>query len=160
MALSMGGVSKAPTGNPIAPPPRPSTPGRVGTPSTREAFGPPQTASSRWSGPGLFGGAVGQPPHRIGTASGRPGTGMRPGTASLGRNLHVEERPVTQQGMAGMKGGRQGPGRQILDKSYYMNMLRRKKQEIIEENESMRVRPSDEWVRFASSYCHRAMNSL
>lgn len=32
----------------------------------------------------------------------------------------VADRPVTQQGMMGMKAANQGPGRQIADKSYYM----------------------------------------
>lgn len=125
-ALSFGGVSKAPTGNPIAPPPRPSTPSRGG-------FG---TAFNVAAGRG------GPPPtaQRLGTALGRPGTGMRPGTASLNPNLQVGgERPVTQQGMAGLQGASHGPGRQIFDKSYYMNLLRQKKQDVVVVNEEMQV---------------------
>ncbi|GMH40442.1 hypothetical protein BSKO_08346 [Bryopsis sp. KO-2023] len=131
-ALSFGGVSKAPTGNPIAPPPRPSTPGRMGT---AVPAGPPPTAGR---GAGMFKPAPPPTAQRLGTAGGRPGTGLRPGTASLNPNLQVGgERPATQQGMARIQGGSQGPGRQIFDKSYYMNILRQKKQDVLSINEEM-----------------------
>lgn len=120
-ALAFGGVSKAPTGNPIAPPPRPSTPVR-GSGDAQVFAGSSQCAQ------------------RIGTGFGRIGTPLKPG-AHLNSGLQsVGERPVTQQGMAGIQSSVQGPGRQVLDKSFYMNLLRAKKQEIIAVNDEMRVR--------------------
>ena len=68
---------------------------------------------------------------RMGTASQRPGS--RGGLGPLNTNIQVAERPVTQQGMMGMKVGAQGPGRQIADKSYYMGELRKKCDEITAE---------------------------
>ncbi|GAQ77667.1 intraflagellar transport particle protein 74/72 [Klebsormidium nitens] len=65
--------------------------------------------------------------------------GGRPGTGSVGLNtdVQVSERPVTQQGLVGMKTGSQGPGRQIADKSYYLTRLRAKKQELQAEIDSL-----------------------
>ena len=62
------------------------------------------------------------------------GTAMRPGSRAggvgglgpLNTNIAVADRPVTQQGMMGMKMGAQGPGRQVADRSYYMGELRKK----------------------------------
>ena len=44
----------------------------------------------------------------------------------LATDVQVAERPVTQQGMAGMRTGLKsaGPGRQVQDLSYYMGLLR------------------------------------
>lgn len=74
-----------------------------------------------------------------------PGTGMAPGTArpgsragELGRALNaqirVAERPMTKQGLTGMKtsAGR-GPQRAIYDKSFYMGQLRAKITELAAE---------------------------
>lgn len=62
-------------------------------------------------------GQVGAPP---GTGMRVPGTGMRPpgtGANSQGvgmvTNVEINARPVTQQGMSGMKTAGQGPGRQV-----------------------------------------------
>jgi len=46
----------------------------------------------------------------------------------LNTDVQVAERPVTQQGMMGMKMKAQGPGRQVLDKSFYLGELRNKRQ--------------------------------
>lgn len=88
--------------------------------------------------------SMGRPP---GTAAMRlpPGTGMAPGTArpgsragELGRALNaqirVAERPMTKQGLTGMKtsAGR-GPQRAIYDKSFYMGQLRAKITELAAE---------------------------
>ena len=54
--------------------------------------------------------------------------------------MQVSERPVTQQGMSGMRTAGQGPGRQVLDKSYFMAELRQKKADLIKANEEMEVR--------------------
>ena len=72
---------------------------------------------------------------RMGTASQRPGS--RGGLGPLNTNIQVAERPVTQQGMMGMKVGAQGPGRQIADKSYYMGELRKKCDEMTSEIQKM-----------------------
>ncbi|CAH1779959.1 unnamed protein product [Owenia fusiformis] len=89
---------------------------------------------------------AGRPP---GTASGRPpGTasrltsGMaRPGTKggqqaagmSLTTNLQVSDRPITQQGLGGLKTGAKGPHRQVQDKSYFVGLLRSKTTELTQE---------------------------
>lgn len=67
-----------------------------------------------------------------------PGTGMVPGTArpgsragemggALNAQIRVADRPMTKQGLTGMKtaAGR-GPQRTIYDKSYYMGQIRAK----------------------------------
>eukprot|EP00002_Diphylleia_rotans_P016209 TRINITY_DN3150_c0_g4_i1.p1 TRINITY_DN3150_c0_g4~~TRINITY_DN3150_c0_g4_i1.p1 ORF type:complete len:619 (+),score=180.69 TRINITY_DN3150_c0_g4_i1:117-1973(+) len=81
-----------------------------------------------------------------GTAS-RMATGMRPGTRgrgvpldqSVGFNstVQVADRPVTSQGMMGVKVVNAGPGRQIQDKSYYLNLIRSRITELGSETDSM-----------------------
>ncbi|XP_051875191.1 intraflagellar transport protein 74 homolog isoform X2 [Pristis pectinata] len=79
------------------------------------------------------------------TAS-RLSTGISPGTARLGTRsgmvmsggvlsaqIKVADRPVTQQGLSGMKTGMKGPHRQILDKSYFLGLLRAKISELTTE---------------------------
>lgn len=79
----------------------------------------------------------------------RPGTGMKPpgsrmGTARAGpvnmsgvglnTSMNISERPVTQQGLSGMpRTAANGPQRQILDNSYYLQLLRAKCTEIMKE---------------------------
>ena len=59
--------------------------------------------------------------------SGRLGTAARPGTGSIaGAEVQVTDRPVTQQGMMGMRPASAGPGRQIQDATYYSGLLRSK----------------------------------
>ncbi|XP_062844674.1 intraflagellar transport protein 74 homolog [Trichomycterus rosablanca] len=80
----------------------------------------------------------------------RVGTGMVPGTARpgtragpiatpgvLSAQIKVTERPVTQQGLSGMKTGGKGPQRQILDKSYYLGLLRSKINELTTETSKL-----------------------
>lgn len=82
---------------------------------------------------------TGRPPSGIRPPSGniRVATGISPGTARpgsrggligtggvLSSQIKVADRPVTQQGLSGMKTGIKGPQRQILDKSYYLGLLR------------------------------------
>nr|XP_030686199.1 intraflagellar transport protein 74 homolog isoform X4 [Globicephala melas] len=93
-------------------------------------------------------GLTGRPPSGIRPPSGniRVATGMPPGTARLGSRggpigtvgvlssqIRVADRPVTQQGLSGMKTGMKGPQRQILDKSYYLGLLRSKISELTTE---------------------------
>ncbi|XP_025062746.1 intraflagellar transport protein 74 homolog isoform X2 [Alligator sinensis] len=76
----------------------------------------------------------------------RIGTGMPPGTPRpgtragpmgtggvLSSQIKVADRPVTQQGLSGMKTGMKGPQRQIMDKSYYLGLLRSKISELTTE---------------------------
>ncbi|KAK2494045.1 hypothetical protein MC885_009573, partial [Smutsia gigantea] len=92
-------------------------------------------------------GLTGRPPSGIRPPSGntRVATGMPPGTARpgsrggpigagvLSSQIKVVDRPVTQQGLSGMKTGMKGPQRQILDKSYYLGLLRSKINELTTE---------------------------
>uniref|UniRef100_A0A8C4X8V2 Intraflagellar transport 74 n=1 Tax=Erpetoichthys calabaricus TaxID=27687 RepID=A0A8C4X8V2_ERPCA len=74
------------------------------------------------------------------TAVAPPGTG-RPGTRGssvapggvLSAQIKVADRPVTQQGLSGMRTGMKGPQRQIMDKSYYLGLLRSKINELTTE---------------------------
>ena len=74
-------------------------------------------------------------------------TGMRMGTAArqanysgVGQNTKVSvvERPMTNHGVGVMKAATQGPGRQIYDRSYYMNLLKQKNTEIMNEINKMK----------------------
>ncbi|XP_012876228.1 PREDICTED: intraflagellar transport protein 74 homolog [Dipodomys ordii] len=93
-------------------------------------------------------GLAGRPLSGIRPSSGnvRVGTGLPPGTARpgsrggtlgtggvLSSQIKVADRPVTQQGLSGMKTGMKGPQRQILDKSYYLGLLRSKISELTTE---------------------------
>ncbi|XP_004638624.1 intraflagellar transport protein 74 homolog [Octodon degus] len=74
--------------------------------------------------------ATGMPPvtARPGSRGGPLGTG-----GILSPQIRVADRPVTQQGLSGMKTGMKGPQRQILDKSYYLGLLRSKISELTTE---------------------------
>lgn len=93
-------------------------------------------------------GLTGRPPSGMRPPSGsvRVATGIPPGTARpgsrggsigtggvLSSQIKVADRPVTQQGLSGMKTGMKGPQRQILDKSYYLGILRSKINEFTAE---------------------------
>lgn len=87
------------------------------------------------SGAGL-GPVTGAPP---GTAMRRTAMGTRQGTAQQSQIPGVglvsdvkvtTNRPMTQQGIGGLKTGKVGPGRQIYDKSYFMGELRRRISEL------------------------------
>ncbi|XP_066960218.1 intraflagellar transport protein 74 homolog isoform X1 [Macrobrachium rosenbergii] len=71
-------------------------------------------------------GAPGTASRLLSTASmQRPGS--RTGVATgIGFNtpISVVDRPITQQGLSGMKTGVRGPQRQVQDKSYFMGLLR------------------------------------
>lgn len=66
--------------------------------------------------------------------SGRPGTVTRPtasrrgggGGVAQSTGYGTEDRPVTQQGLKGVKASLQGPGRQVADTSFYKAELQRK----------------------------------
>ncbi|MFT7798816.1 intraflagellar transport protein 74 homolog [Arapaima gigas] len=71
--------------------------------------------------------------------TGRPGTRGGPMMTSgvLSAQITVTDRPVTQQGLSGMKTGMKGPQRQILDKSYYLGLLRSKINELSTESSKL-----------------------
>ncbi|CAM4547761.1 unnamed protein product [Leuciscus chuanchicus] len=85
--------------------------------------------------------SAGRPPTAIRVSTAAPGT-ARPGTRAgpmaaagvLSAQIRVADRPVTQQGLSGMKTGGKGPQRQILDKSYYLGLLRSKINELTMES--------------------------
>lgn len=92
---------------------------------------------------GAMGTAAGIQP---GTAS-RLTTAMNPGTArpgtrggslgggvALNSQVKVVDRPMTQQGLGGMKTGVRGPQRQVQDRTYYLGLIRSKINELNAEN--------------------------
>jgi intraflagellar transport protein 74 len=135
----LSGVGKAPTGSAIPVPDRPGTASRGGA--------PPGTASGRPPGTAMRGQA-GQPPPstaymRLGTASGRPGTGAQGAAAAgarTGTAVQVEARPITQHGISGMKTAATAVvgGRKVLDKNYFLSELLQKRSEIANITQSMR----------------------
>jgi intraflagellar transport protein 74 len=50
----------------------------------------------------------------------------------------VVERPMTNHGVSGMKTAVTGPGRQIYDRTYYLNMLKQKNTECMNEINKMK----------------------
>ncbi|XP_076867458.1 intraflagellar transport protein 74 homolog [Brachyhypopomus gauderio] len=107
---------RPPSGRPVS---RGSLVLGAGRPPT--AIRPPQTAARV---------ATGMVP-----GTGRPGTRGGPVATPgvLSAQIKVTDRPVTQQGLSGMKTGGKGPQRQILDKSYYVGLLRSKINELTTE---------------------------
>uniref|UniRef100_G3N7I2 Intraflagellar transport 74 homolog n=1 Tax=Gasterosteus aculeatus aculeatus TaxID=481459 RepID=G3N7I2_GASAC len=98
-------------------------------------------------GPGRPPTAIRPPPTAIRVATGMvPGTSGHPGMRGgipmatpgvLSAQIKVTDRPVTQQGLSGMKTGVKGPQRQILDKSYYLGLLRSKINELTTETSKL-----------------------
>lgn len=88
-------------------------------------------------------GLGGRPPGtgmRLGTGqvpgTGRPGTRSgQPGAPStvLPTGISVADRPMTQQGLGGMKTANKGPQRQIQDRSYWLGEVRTKSNELAAE---------------------------
>ncbi|KAJ3412205.1 Intraflagellar transport protein 74 [Chytridiales sp. JEL 0842] len=105
---------------------RPPTGSLANRPGSRLGA-PPQ----EWNrgGPGGMPG-TGMPPRTgmpPGTARmGPPGTGARPITGARGFGFNVVDRPMTQQGLGGMRGNVQGIGRMVQDKTYFQTELRQK----------------------------------
>ncbi|KAI9203192.1 uncharacterized protein BJ171DRAFT_569171 [Polychytrium aggregatum] len=92
-------------------------------------FGRPPTGSlaNRPSsrGPSSWGRTTGAPPTGLATRAGP--TGNRPGTSMRGGfGFQVVDRPVTQQGLGGIRASNQGPGRSIQDRTYFQSELRQK----------------------------------
>lgn len=72
---------------------------------------------------------MGGQPNRMTTAM-RQGTAAQrqPNFSGVGQNtkVNVVERPITNHGVSvvGLKSNAAGPGRQIYDRSYYLNLLK------------------------------------
>ncbi|CAD8054404.1 unnamed protein product [Paramecium sonneborni] len=98
-----------------------------------------------------------QPQQRMGTSAMRVPTRMTtamrndPNFQSVANttNLKFVDRPVTQHGIIGVKPTTAGPGRQIQDKSYYLNQLREKQKEIF--NEIERFKKQQEEIQKANT---------
>ncbi|KAI1239801.1 hypothetical protein IHE44_0011233 [Lamprotornis superbus] len=60
------------------------------------------------------------------------GGSLTPGGV-LSSQIKVADRPVTQQGLSGIKTAMKGPQRQIMDKTYYLGMLRNKTSDLTTE---------------------------
>ncbi len=82
---------------------------------------------------------------RMPQGTGAPGTarpGTRGGAAGAGvgvldAKLSVTDRPTTQQGLGGMRTGKKGPQRVVMDKSFFIGMLRTKLNELQVENNKL-----------------------
>lgn len=76
---------------------------------------------------------------RLGT--GRLGTGVQPVYTGVGLNteVNIKDRPVTREGMVGIAPGTMGPGRQVVDASYYVGKLRQKTAELTTEIDKMKA---------------------
>lgn len=68
----------------------------------------------------------------------RPGTGVQSWGSPSPFVPQVADRPVTQQGMAGLKTA-SGAGRQVVDKTFYLAQLRQKRSELIEVTSQLQV---------------------
>ncbi|KAL9821469.1 intraflagellar transport protein 74 homolog isoform 1-T1 [Geothlypis trichas] len=106
---------------------------------------PPTARSASRSGIGLTSSSRPASSSRTPSA-GRVGTAMPPSTARpgsrggsltpggvLSSQIKVADRPVTQQGLSGIKTAVKGPQRQIMDKTYYLGVLRSKINELTTE---------------------------
>ncbi|XP_026652775.2 intraflagellar transport protein 74 homolog isoform X2 [Zonotrichia albicollis] len=106
---------------------------------------PPTARSALRSGIGLTSSSRPASSSRTPSA-GRVGTAMPPSTARpgsrggsltpggvLSSQIKVADRPVTQQGLSGIKTAVKGPQRQIMDKTYYLGVLRSKINELTTE---------------------------
>ena len=58
-------------------------------------------------------------------------------------NLKFTERPVTQQGIMGVRQQGSGPGRQIYERSYYLNLARQKSMDIYDEIQKFKKQVED-----------------
>eukprot|EP00741_Cyanophora_paradoxa_P002103 tig00000551_g2039.t1 len=117
--------------------------GVMGAPLGPSGFIPAQGGMAPGQG-GPLRPVTGAMPPGTAMRGGVPGTAQRPGTRGgggggigLNTNVQISERPVTQQGMMGMKGAAAGPGRQVQDKSFFMGELRAKISELKSEIDAL-----------------------
>lgn len=69
--------------------------------------------------------------------------GNLPPNLGDGNAVNLVNRPVTQQGLSGIKTSAQGPRRQIYDRSYYLNQLKQKSYEIAAEIQVFKKRTEE-----------------
>ena len=105
--------------------------------------GMPGTSGGQPPGTGLRpGSGIGRKPPgtgrlRTGGAPSGPGTQAAQGVA-LSASISVLDRPVTGQGVMGMKTQGQGTGRLVEDNSYYVGLLRKKITDVGSETRKLR----------------------
>ena len=94
---------------------------------------------------GAPGSAIGQRPGsgkrsalRTGMAPTGPGTQAAQGSA-LSANLNVYDRPMTGQGVMGMKTQQNGPGRLGQDSTYFVGLLRKKITDVNSESKRLQI---------------------
>ena len=68
----------------------------------------------------------------------RPGTGVHSWAASSPFVPQVADRPVTQQGLAGVKTA-SAAGRQVMEKTFFLSQLRQKRSELIDVTTQLQV---------------------
>ncbi|XP_022087754.1 intraflagellar transport protein 74 homolog [Acanthaster planci] len=102
----------------------------------RPTTGARPNSSLRQAAPGT---AMRMPQGTGAPGTARPGTrgGVVGGVGVLDAKLSVTDRPTTQQGLGGMRTGKKGPQRVVMDKSYFLGMLRTKLTELQTENSSL-----------------------
>eukprot|EP00930_Biecheleria_cincta_P049840 TRINITY_DN35043_c0_g1_i1.p1 TRINITY_DN35043_c0_g1~~TRINITY_DN35043_c0_g1_i1.p1 ORF type:complete len:628 (+),score=189.42 TRINITY_DN35043_c0_g1_i1:93-1976(+) len=116
-------------------PPGTGMPGGGGLGAVQATMRPgTQMGASQVPGTGRIPTATGT---RMGTAARqgtRQGTAAQPamGVGAM-TEIKVSDRPMTMQGVTGMKTGSVGPKRQIYDKTYYLVELRKRSQELVDE---------------------------
>lgn len=108
--------------------------GRVPTASgsrPRTGARPPGTAA-----PGLQPGTATRLTTAMNPGTARPGTrgGQTGGGVALSSQITVVDRPMTQQGLGGMKTGVKGSQRMVQDKTYYLGLIRGKLNDLNAEN--------------------------
>lgn len=118
---------------------RPNSRGNIGS----SGGAPPGTGGMRRPGSG-------GPRLRTGAAPSSAGTLAAQGNA-INANVNVSERPVTGQGVKGMKAASGGSGRLVYDSAYYVGLLRKKINDV--NTESMRLKNEiDQQSRDNSQY--------
>mmetsp|Transcript_8599 Transcript_8599/g.9120 ORF Transcript_8599/g.9120 Transcript_8599/m.9120 type:complete len:597 (+) Transcript_8599:66-1856(+) len=93
------------------------------------------------SGGGIRPGSGRKPPQtaRLRTGVAQTGPGMQAAQGvSLSASINVSDRPMTGQGVMGMKTQSQGPGRLVQDSAYYVGLLRQKINEVGKETQRLK----------------------
>ena len=106
-------------------------------PNSRGSSGlgaPPATSSIR---PASGKRAPGTARLRTGIAASGPGMQAAQGVA-LNASINVSDRPMTGQGVMGMRTQAQGPGRLVQDSPYFIGVLRKKITDILNETQKLR----------------------
>jgi TolA-binding protein len=99
------------------------------------------TSSGAPPGTGSRPGSGRKPPstaQRLRTGVAQTGPGMQAAQGvSLSASINVSDRPMTGQGVMGMKTQSQGPGRLVQDSAYYVGLLRAKINEVGKETQRL-----------------------